>query len=288
MEINWKNLITRTISGAVLVLLIVCAVVFGTVSVYSKILFGVLFSFIMVVCQKEFLNITTKENASINIFFAIIPSLFLLWGTVLDGINVIDGLNNLYTISDLFIFLYVVLLIIYFVASFFIKSEAVNFKYIIVSMIYIAIPFALYSIIELSSEESLPIALGLFLIIWGNDTFAYLVGSMIGKHKMFPTISPKKSWEGFVGGLIGSLAIGALIYHFSGKSIVIWLLFAVIISLFSTFGDLFESIIKRKFEVKDSGNIIPGHGGMLDRFDSFLFAAPAASAFYWIFWPNFF
>ena len=197
MEINWKNLITRTISGAVLVLLIVCAVVFGTVSVYSKILFGVLFSFIMVVCQKEFLNITTKENASINIFFAIIPSLFLLWGTVLDGINVIDGLNNLYTISDLFIFLYVVLLIIYFVASFFIKSEAVNFKYIIVSMIYIAIPFALYTIIELSNEESLPIGVGLFLIIWGNDTVAYLVGSMIGKHKMFPTISPKK----IVGGL---------------------------------------------------------------------------------------
>ena len=287
MEMNLKNLITRTISGAVLVLLIVCAVVFGTVSVYSNILFGVLFSFIMVVCQKEFLNITTKENASINIFFAIIPSLLLLWGTVVDGM-VIDGLKNLYTISDLFTTLYAVLLIIYFLDSFFIKSEAVNFKYIIVSMIYIAIPFALYTNIELSSKESLPIALGLFLIIWGNDTFAYLVGSMIGKHKMFPTISPKKSWEGFVGGMIGSLAIGALIYHFAGKSIVIWLLFAVIISLFSTFGDLFESIIKRKFEVKDSGNIIPGHGGMLDRFDSFLFAAPAAAAFYSMFWPNFF
>ncbi|MGM9795854.1 MAG: phosphatidate cytidylyltransferase [Candidatus Aphodosoma sp.] len=286
MGLNCKNLLIRTISGAVLVALIVCVVIFALDSIAGAVIFGVFFSFIMIVCLKEFLSITIGENSAINLFLALFPSLLLLWSPVVERLCDINIIEHHHFV-DLFIALYFVLLVIYFVASFFIKNEMVNFKFIVTSMIYIAVPFALFGTLELEREGNMIIALGMFFVIWGNDTFAYLVGSLLGKHKMFPMISPKKSWEGFVGGLLGSLAVGTMIYYVNeGSSLVNCLVFSVMISLFATFGDLFESIIKRKFGVKDSGTIIPGHGGMLDRFDSFLFAAPAAFVFYWMFWPN--
>lgn len=286
MGLNIKNLLTRTISGAVLVALIVCVVLFAPGSIIGAVVFGIFFSFIMIVCLKEFMNITTAENSSINIFLALLPSLLLLWCPVVDKLWDIKVIEE-HRFVDLLSALYCLLLVIYFVASFFIKSDVVNFKFIVISMIYIALPFFLFGHLEMSQDNMTHAALGMFVIIWGNDTLAYLVGSMIGKHKMFPNISPKKSWEGFIGGLLGALAVGVLLFYiYEGSSLVNWLIYSVMISFFATFGDLFESIIKRKFDVKDSGTIIPGHGGMLDRFDSFLFAAPAAYIFYLVFWPN--
>ena len=286
MGLNIKNLLTRTISGAVLVALIVCVVLFAPGSIIGAVVFGIFFSFIMIVCLKEFMNITTAENSSINIFLALLPSLLLLWCPVVDKLWDIKVIEE-HRFVDLLSGLYCLLLVIYFVASFFIKSDVVNFKFIVISMIYIALPFFLFGHLELSRDDMSHGTLGMFVIIWGNDTFAYLVGSMIGKHKMFPNISPKKSWEGFIGGLLGALAVGVLLFYiYEGSSLVNWLIYSVMISFFATFGDLFESIIKRKFDVKDSGTIIPGHGGMLDRFDSFLFAAPAAYIFYIVFWAT--
>lgn len=286
MGFNLKNLLTRTISGAVLVALIVCVVLFAPDSIIGAVVFGIFFSFIMIVCLKEFLNITSAENTSINIFLALLPSLLLLWCPVVDKLWDIKVIEERRFV-DLLLGLYCLLLVIYFVASFFIKSDVVNFKFIVISMIYIALPFFLFGHLELTCDDMTHGTLGMFFIIWGNDTFAYLVGSMIGKHKMFPNISPKKSWEGFIGGLLGALAVGVLLFYiYEGSSLVNWLIYSVMISFFATFGDLFESIIKRKFDVKDSGTIIPGHGGMLDRFDSFLFAAPAAYIFYLVFWPT--
>lgn len=126
------------------------------------------------------------------------------------------------------------------------------------------------------------VILAIFLFLWINDTGAYLVGSTFGKHRLFERISPKKSWEGFIGGFVFNLAFAVLFYftggHFFGipeASIWIWFGLATTVTIFGTWGDLVESMIKRTLHIKDSGNLIPGHGGILDRIDSLLLAVPA-------------
>jgi phosphatidate cytidylyltransferase len=127
--------------------------------------------------------------------------------------------------------------------------------------------------------------LALFVFIWVNDTGAYLIGSWLGKHRLFERISPKKSWEGFFGGLIFTLAASLLVAHFfpaafpyAGMSAIAayfhWLVIAAIIVVFGVYGDLLESLLKRNLNIKDSGHFLPGHGGILDRFDAALLAAP--------------
>lgn len=120
--------------------------------------------------------------------------------------------------------------------------------------------------------------LPLFVIalVWINDTFAYIIGSLLGRHKMIPLLSPGKTWEGFAGGLLITQVSGWIIWNYSGLfNIWIWLVISLIVSVLGLAGDLFESGLKRTVKVKNSGEILPGHGGILDRFDSILFVAPA-------------
>jgi phosphatidate cytidylyltransferase len=115
----------------------------------------------------------------------------------------------------------------------------------------------------------------LFVLIWSNDTFAYIVGKSIGKKKLFPSISPKKTVEGFLGGLVFTILAGIIIHEIMGIFSTLFLIFlAILIGVFGTIGDLVESKFKRTAHVKDSGKIMPGHGGILDRFDSVIFVAP--------------
>jgi phosphatidate cytidylyltransferase len=124
------------------------------------------------------------------------------------------------------------------------------------------------------------IPLGFLIILWSNDTGAYLAGKSFGKHKLFERISPNKTWEGFVGGLILALFVGFnLAQYFGGLERWQWAVMAVIIAVFGTLGDLVESMLKRTLGVKDSGNILPGHGGLMDRFDGLLLAAPLVFLF---------
>lgn len=152
------------------------------------------------------------------------------------------------------------------------------------TQIYIAIPLGIMA--YLAVITSLNIVLALFLMIWINDTGAFLVGSAFGKHRLFERISPKKSWEGFFGGLLFNLIAAALFHTFwSGffnydLSLTEWILLGILVTIAATLGDLFESMIKRNLHIKDSGNIIPGHGGILDRIDSLLFVMPAAFLFF--------
>src|SRR5690606_21284815 len=119
------------------------------------------------------------------------------------------------------------------------------------------------------------LVLGFFILIWCNDTFAYICGKLLGKHKLFPSISPKKTIEGFVGGVLFAIIAGVLINsYFIEVSYLFWVLVAILVASFGTVGDLVESKFKRQAEIKDSGKIIPGHGGILDRLDSFIFVAP--------------
>lgn len=140
--------------------------------------------------------------------------------------------------------------------------------------VYIGMPLSLFNLLE--SHYARPVVvLMIFVMIWLNDTGAYLVGSAIGRRRLFERLSPKKSWEGFFGGFAFCLAAGVGAYYLVGEpfTLVEWLCFGAMTCVLSTWGDLFESLIKRTNHIKDSGHIIPGHGGILDRIDSMLFAS---------------
>jgi phosphatidate cytidylyltransferase len=158
-----------------------------------------------------------------------------------------------------------------------------NSKYVFL-IGYLIIPIIIFTKIPFISNEYHPqVIISILTIIWTNDTFAYLVGRSVGKNKLFERVSPKKTIEGFVGGLILSMIAGfSLAQFYLDESIIQWILIAVIVSTFGTLGDLIESKFKRNAGVKDSGNIMPGHGGFLDRLDSIIFAAPFVYLFYQI------
>lgn len=148
--------------------------------------------------------------------------------------------------------------------------------------LYIGIPLASMALIGSELREGWHAVLAVFIMIWLNDTGAYCVGSLFGRHKMFPRVSPKKSWEGFFGGMLFCVGFGTLLALtnmplgnvITHNHLLFWILASIAICISSTYGDLFESRIKRILNLKDSGNLIPGHGGILDRIDSLLMAMP--------------
>lgn len=161
---------------------------------------------------------------------------------------------------------------------------------LISGLFYIALPLMLFSIAVMKSDGSLEtpqniykpfLALNLFVLIWCSDTFAYLCGKAFGKHKLFEKISPKKTVEGFVGAILLTVAFSFLLSYWFKIPFKINVLVALVSVVFGTLGDLVESQLKREYGLKDSGNIIPGHGGILDRFDAFLIALPFTSACYY-------
>lgn len=163
------------------------------------------------------------------------------------------------------------------------------------AVLYVAVPFAmmpfsaflrtgLNSILPSKVQFSPGIIIGFFLLVWANDTGAYLTGVTLGRHKLMARISPGKTWEGFIGGMIMASAAGWLFSGFLGVTgRVQWVIIAFIISVFGTYGDLAESMLKRSTGVKDSGSILPGHGGFLDRFDSTIFSFPLVYLFLTLF-----
>lgn len=167
------------------------------------------------------------------------------------------------------------------------QQPVLNVAGAIFAIVYISVPFALLNYMtayQSADHASTPwLLLAFFVVLWVNDTFAYLTGKLMGKHHIFKRISPKKTWEGTIGGVLFSLAAG---YAFAQFSSVLrpweWLTLAGLIASSGIFGDFAESMFKRSFNIKDSGNLLPGHGGLLDRFDSLLFAAPATIIFLFI------
>ena len=148
---------------------------------------------------------------------------------------------------------------------------------LIFSVIYIAIPFGLAlglpKFSTINNTFSLEVFF-LFILIWSSDTFAYIFGRLFGKHKMAPKISPKKTWEGLAGGVIFTVILAYFIEMYQPNMRGNWMVVGFLVSIFAPLGDLVESQLKRSFGVKDSGNIIPGHGGVLDRLDSFIICVP--------------
>ena len=171
-----------------------------------------------------------------------------------------------------------------------------NWAYTMLSQMYIALPLSMINVLAFQTADGMVmynrlLPLSIFIFLWTNDSGAYCCGSLLGKHKLFPRVSPGKSWEGSIGGGILVLVVAAAIAVFgsgedSGTSmleLLRWMGLGLVVVVFGTLGDLVESLFKRTIGIKDSGNILPGHGGMLDRFDSTLMAVPAAVVYLYTF-----
>ena len=269
-----KNLITRTITGLLFITLII------TSFFISPVFFNILFSLFAILSVYEYLIIAKQQGSEPQIIlpYLFTATLFLASQLIVYSLPISLGFLS---------FTFLLLLLIPFVELYRKKEKPlINIGVSIFPFLWIALPFALaglWSHYFLSGR----FVLALFLMIWLYDTLAYCAGSLFGKHPLFERVSPKKSWEGFIISAILTIGLSTIFYHIPYFANTIfttpfhWMGFAAIIVIFSTLGDLVESLFKRSSNVKDSGSILPGHGGMLDRFDSFLFACPAGFI-YWI------
>ncbi len=272
-----KNLLLRATTGAVYVALICTAVLLGGWW------FIVLFSLFAILALNEFYGLCNASTGGENVITLVLDVAGGLIITVGLGCVNIDLLSPFATrvLGGTFFTVYLLYLVVRLVAQLYSQenSPLTNLAYSYMGQMYIALPLGLMSMFY-TFHDGAQLLLAMFIMIWLSDTGAYLVGSQIGKHKLFPRISPGKTWEGFVGGVI--FAIGsAFIFKYcfgewySNYSITVLCGMGLVVSLFATWGDLVESLVKRTLGVKDSGRLLPGHGGILDRIDSLLLVIPA-------------
>lgn len=273
-----KNLIKRAITGAIYVALICACVIAGGWS------YIVLFGLLAIIALQEFYQLSNASTGGENIITLIVD---VVGGVILCvGLGCVNlSLMPPFTTAVLggtFFTLYLLYLLARLVMQLYSQesSPLTNLAYSYMGQMYIALPLGIMSMYY-TLNDGKALLLLMFVMIWLNDTGAFLVGSMIGKHKLFPRISPKKSWEGFVGGVIFAIVAGivaklCLPDFFETISTGCLAGMGFVVGIFATWGDLVESLIKRTLGVKDSGNILPGHGGILDRIDSLLLVVPAS------------
>lgn len=269
-----NNLLKRTLFGILYVVVMVAGITLGLHT------FALLFTIVTALLLMEFYGLLNAGcNLSVNTTISTLAGVLLFLGVCLSSAR--SG-------QEVPFLMPYILTLIYLLASELYRTEGRSFLNWLAAMgghIYIALPFALLSIINYRlsyGSEAVPksLALAVFIFLWVNDTGAYCVGSLLSRripYRLFPSISPKKSWIGSVGGAIVTLIAATIFHHLSGGfSLLVWSGLALVCIVFGTLGDLVESQIKREIGVKDSGRLLPGHGGMLDRFDSALLAIPAA------------
>lgn len=258
-----NNFVTRTISGAIFVSLLIAAILFNEYS------FVALFAVLSGLATAEFHKITNTVNTNVNSTLAVIGSVLLFCSTYLYTSH--HASNWVFSIYGIYL-LVILLLELYRKNGFYVN----NWAFLVFGQLYTALPFALLNSILFINGYEPYLLLALFVTIWVNDSGAYIIGVSFGKNRLFERISPKKSWEGFFGGAAFAL-LSAYIFsiYLPYLNVWKWFIFSEIIVIAGTYGDLFESLLKRNLNIKDSGNTIPGHGGILDRFDSMIFAAPA-------------
>ncbi|SHF73666.1 phosphatidate cytidylyltransferase [Flavobacterium segetis] len=285
----------RGISGAVYIILLLVSIL------YSLETFFLLFGIFLLIAIYEFCNLVNLKKPFpllIGFFMYTIVTLVSNYNKITEeklkkifNIDVelavnIQQLNTVLLVISLVVLLKCILFLFY--DSIQTISNSSKYLYLVG---YIILPFVFITKISFGINDYNPkIIIGLFILVWTNDTFAYIVGKSIGRTKLFEKISPKKTIEGFVGGVLFAVLAGYIIskYYikanpeFSDRSILIWISIAVIAGIAGTIGDLIESKFKRIAGVKDSGSIMPGHGGILDRLDSVIFVAPIIFLFYQI------
>ena len=278
MSDKQKNLITRTITGVLYVAIMICGFLDPRAMIF-------LFALITGLAIWEYTGLVNeRENVTVNRFITTIAGVYLF-------LAVAGWRNGM--VNNFVVFIPYLLTIVYlFISELYLNNkDAINdWAYAMLSQMYIALPLAMINILAFENnpvdgmvhfDTLLP--LSIFIFLWLNDTGAYCSGSLFGKHKLFPRISPGKTWEGSIGGGILVLIVAVIIGYFANKgnsqyglNIPQWMGLGLVVVFFGTWGDLVESLFKRTLAIKDSGNILPGHGGILDRFDSSFMAIPAA------------
>ncbi len=281
-----KNFIIRTITGIIFVAAIVASFLRAEAMV-------LLFSIVTGMTIWEFTGLVNeREHVTVNRFICTVAGVYLFFAMTYYCSDLYAGVAK----SVVFI-PYLVTVVYLLISELYLRQDdpVQDWAYTMLSQMYIALPLSLLNVLAFTANGTdmvvfntlLP--LSVFVFLWVNDTGAYCVGSLLGRHKLFPRISPAKSWEGSIGGAVFVLAVAWLIGSYDNMlildaetshspmlSIPEWLGLGLVVVIFGTWGDLVESLFKRTLGIKDSGNILPGHGGMLDRFDSSLLAIPAA------------
>jgi phosphatidate cytidylyltransferase len=272
MSEKMKNFITRTITGILFVVVLVASFLTPETMVG-------LFAVITGLTVWEYGGLVNEwDDIQVNRFISTVAGVYLFIAMA--------GFCTGMTSATVFI-PYLITILYLIIAELFTKAPNPinNWAYTMLSQMYIALPFSTINVLAFQTTGNgafnnlLP--LSVFVFLWVNDTGAYCTGSLLGKHKLFPRVSPGKSWEGSIGGAVLVLIVAALIgwltqEHEGAMSVLVWMGLGLVIVVFGTLGDLVESLFKRTLGIKDSGRILPGHGGMLDRFDSSLMAIPAA------------
>ena len=271
-----NNFIARTITGILFVATIVVCFLNPTAMIF-------LFALVTGLTVWEFTGLVNdRPGVAVNRFISTVAGVYFFLAMA--------GTTSGFTSSTVFI-PYLITIIYLLVAELYAKQEdpVHDWAYTMMSQMYVVLPFSLLNMLAFrAAPEGImyvyTLPLSVFVFLWVNDTGAYCCGSLFGKHKLFPRVSPGKSWEGSIGGGIFVLVAAALVWYLTdtydmnptGMGMWEWMGLGLTVVVFGTWGDLVESLFKRTLGIKDSGNILPGHGGMLDRFDSSLLAIPAA------------
>ena len=271
-----NNFIARTITGILFVATIVVCFLNPTAMIF-------LFALVTGFTVWEFTGLVNdRPGVAVNRFISTVAGVYFFLAMA--------GTCSGFTSSTVFI-PYLITIIYLLVAELYAKQEDPihDWAYTMMSQMYVVLPFSLLNMLAFrAAPEGImyvyTLPLSVFVFLWVNDTGAYCCGSLFGKHKLFPRVSPGKSWEGSIGGGIFVLVAAALVWYLTdvydmnptGMGMLEWMGLGLTVVVFGTWGDLVESLFKRTLGIKDSGNILPGHGGMLDRFDSSLLAIPAA------------
>lgn len=271
-----KKIFVRTLSGAIYIALIVVSTL---ISPYTLFLFFIL---LIGIGMFEFYKMIEQNSAvKVDKKISILGGIYIF----ISGFCYFAGILPVKYMS-----LWLVIFAFILIKELYSKNEnpITNIATAVLGQIYIAMPILMITSLGFQQADDNSIIyyplfiLMFFIFIWISDTGAYLVGSLFGKHKLFKRISPKKTWEGFLGGLILNIIAAFIINRFYPGNLTLanWIIFAIIIDIAGTFGDLTESLFKRSLKIKDSGKLIPGHGGILDRIDSSLTASIAASIYF--------
>ena len=271
-----NNFIARTITGVLFVATIVVCFLNPTAMIF-------LFALVTGLTVWEFTGLVNdRPGVTVNRFISTVAGVYFFLAMA--------GTCSGFTSSTVFI-PYLITIVYLLIAELYAKQEDPihDWAYTMMSQMYVVLPFSLLNMLAFrAAPEGImyiyTLPLSVFVFLWVNDTGAYCCGSLFGKHKLFPRISPGKSWEGSIGGGVFVLAAAALVWYLTdsydmnptGMDMWEWMGLGLVVVVFGTWGDLVESLFKRTLGIKDSGNILPGHGGMLDRFDSSLLAIPAA------------
>ncbi|MCU0360340.1 MAG: phosphatidate cytidylyltransferase [Bacteroidia bacterium] len=277
MAFNLKSFTTRSLSAIVFV------VVFLSCVLFSYELFSLFFLMVALLGAKEFMQLSEKLGVTVfkgavYCFSVLVYINWVKWAAFLPEVP------NFLNVKPEFLFAFVPFFFLTLTLFSKSKQPVHSALFSIAAIVYAVVPMCLLHELVFSSTESTaqplnfnPLVLfGIILLIWSNDTFAYLGGSFFGKRKLLERISPGKTLEGTVFGIAVTFALSAALPHLlSFQPPLPWMILGVVVPVFATLGDLIESMLKRNAGIKDSGNILPGHGGVLDRFDSLLLVSPA-------------